>query len=162
MRLPELVGVQTDERPGRSRDARSSKQFYLVRLSRAREAGAVTADIYCLQRLCFGHDPAGDLVALRISAEEFHGLATGADQPGMTALPAAWLAVLAALQGRDGDESLRLRLEQLVATHPLGIMTDPVHDLICWAAGIRAAGAGGCFAKAGLTSRAELAQIDLG
>ena len=71
-------------------------------LSRAREAGAVTAVIYCLQRLCFGHYLAGDLVAVRSSAEEAIALAdehrpTGDDRPARS----RWLALLAALQDRD-------------------------------------------------------------
>ena len=36
-------------------DDDAQQHFYAVALSRAREAGAVTAVVYCLQRLCFGH-----------------------------------------------------------------------------------------------------------
>ena len=67
---------------------------------------------------------------------------TSIGQPAMTALPIAWLALLAALQDRDDYDDLLLRLEELVTTYPLGILTDPVHDLTRWAKGPRAAGDG--------------------
>ena len=51
-------------------DDDAQQHFYAYALSRAREAGAVMAVIYCLQRLCFGHYLAGDHVAVRSSAEE--------------------------------------------------------------------------------------------
>jgi DNA-binding CsgD family transcriptional regulator/tetratricopeptide (TPR) repeat protein len=122
-------------------DARQ-QQFYSFALSRAREAGAATAVIYCLQRLCFGHWTTGDHVALRVSAEEAMALGTSIGQPAVTALPLAWLLLLAAEQERDDYDDLLARLENVVAAHPLGIMTDPVHDMTRWATGIRAASAG--------------------
>ncbi len=118
------------------------QQFYSFALSRAREVGAATAVTYCLQRLCFGHWTRGDHVALRVSAGEAVALGTSIGQPAVTALPIAWLVLLAAQQDRDDYDDLLARLEELVAAHPLGIMTDPVHDLTRWAMGIRAATAG--------------------
>ena len=56
-------------------DDDAQQHFYSNALSRAREAGAVTAVVYCLQRLCFGHFLAGDHVAVRSSAEEAVALA---------------------------------------------------------------------------------------
>ena len=121
---------------------RAQQHFYGYALSRAREAGAVTAVIYCLQRLCFGHYLAGDLVAVRTSAEEAIALGQGIGQPAMAAPPIAWLAVLAALQNHDDHDHHLARLDELVAAYPLGILTDPVHDLTRWAKGLRAAGSG--------------------
>jgi DNA-binding CsgD family transcriptional regulator len=121
---------------------RAQQHFYGYALSRAREAGAVTAVVYCLQRLCFGQYLAGDLVAVRNSAEEAISLGRSIGQPAMTAPPIAWLAVLAALQDRDDHDHHLARLEELVAAYPLGILTDPVHDLTRWAKGLRAAGSG--------------------
>ncbi|MDR7255157.1 DNA-binding CsgD family transcriptional regulator/tetratricopeptide (TPR) repeat protein [Nocardioides sp. BE266] len=118
------------------------QQFYSYALSRARESGAVTAVIYCLQRLCFGHHAAGDHVALRISAEEAVALAEGIGQRAMTALPTAWLALLAAQQGSDDHEDLLARVDEVVAGTPLGITTDPVHDLAAWSRSVRAVGVG--------------------
>jgi DNA-binding CsgD family transcriptional regulator/tetratricopeptide (TPR) repeat protein len=121
---------------------RAQQHFYGYALSRAREAGAVTAVVYCLQRLCFGQYLAGDLVAVRSSADEAISLGQSIGQPAMTAPPVAWLAVLAALQDRDEYDHHLVRLEELVAAYPLGILTDPVHDLTRWAKGLRAAGSG--------------------
>ena len=104
-------------------------RFYSYALSRAREAGAVTAVVYVLQRLCFGHFVGGDLVVLRSCAEEARSLAVSAGQPALAALPIAWLAVLAAVQGREDFDGLLGDLDDVVAAHPLGIATDPVHDL---------------------------------
>jgi DNA-binding CsgD family transcriptional regulator len=123
-------------------DDQAQQQFYGYALSRAREAGAVTAVVYCLQRLCFGQYLAGDLVAVRNSAEEAISLGQSIGQPAMTAPPVAWLAMLAALQDRDDHDHHLVRLEELVAAHPLGILTDPVHDLTRWAKGLRAAASG--------------------
>jgi DNA-binding CsgD family transcriptional regulator len=121
---------------------RAQQRFYGYALSRAREAGAVPAVVYCLQRVCFGQYLAGDLVAVRSSAEEAISLGQSIGQPAMTAPPIAWLAVLAALQDRDDHDRHLARLGELVTAYPLGILTDPVHDLTRWAKGLRAAGSG--------------------
>jgi DNA-binding CsgD family transcriptional regulator len=123
-------------------DDHSQHRFYSYALSRAREAGAATAVTYCLQRLCFGHWTSGDHVALRVSAEEAVALGASTGQPAVTALPIAWLLLLAAQQDRSEHDELLVRLENLVATHPLGITADPVHDLMRWGMGVRAASAG--------------------
>jgi DNA-binding CsgD family transcriptional regulator len=123
-------------------DDAGQQRFYSYALSRAREVGAVTAVIYALQRLCFGHFVGGDYVALRASAEEARALAASVGQPAMTALPLAWLSLLAAVQGRDDFDALSREAEDAAQAHSLGITTDPVHDLICWAKAAHAAGAG--------------------
>jgi len=120
----------------------AQQHFYGYALSRAREAGAVTAVVYCLQRLCFGHYLSGDHVAVRSSAEEAVTLGLSIGQPSLTALPVAWLALLAALQDRDDYDLHMLRLDELVTAHRLGILTDPVHDLTRWARALRAAATG--------------------
>ncbi|MGN6576656.1 MAG: helix-turn-helix transcriptional regulator [Nocardioides sp.] len=123
-------------------DDQGQQRFYGYALSRAREAGAVTAVVYCLQRLCFGQYLAGDLVGVRNSAEEAISLGLSIGQPAMTAPPIAFLALLAALQDQDDHDRHLARLEELVASYPLGILTDPVHDLTRWAKAVRASGAG--------------------
>ena len=60
----------------------------------------------------------------------------------MTAPPITWLALLAALQGREDPEADLARLEDIVTGQPLGILADPVHDLTRWAKGLRAAAEG--------------------
>ncbi|MBD8870604.1 helix-turn-helix transcriptional regulator [Nocardioides donggukensis] len=123
-------------------DDSAQQHFYGRALARAREAGAVTAVIYCLQRLCFSHYLAGNLVAVRSSAEEAISLGHSIGQPAMTAPPVAWLALLAAVQGSDDHDRHLARLDQLVASYPLGILDDPVHDLGRWARGLCAAAGG--------------------
>lgn len=123
-------------------DSEAQQRFYGYALARAREAGAATAVVYCLQRLCFGHYLAGDLLAVRNSSQEAITLCASIGQPAMTALPQAWLAVLSGLQDRDDVDRRLDELEDLVASHPLGILSDPVHDLTRWAKGLRAAGSG--------------------
>jgi DNA-binding CsgD family transcriptional regulator len=123
-------------------DDDGQQRFYAYALARAREAGAATAVVYVLQRLCFGQFLAGDHVGVRSSAEEALALATSIGQPAMTALPVAWLTLLAASQGRDDYDELLRRLEALETAHPLGITADPVHDLGRWAKAVHSAGTG--------------------
>jgi DNA-binding CsgD family transcriptional regulator/tetratricopeptide (TPR) repeat protein len=122
-------------------DDEAQLRFYSLALSRAREAGAVTAVIYALQRLCFSHYLVGDLVAVRSDAEEALSLGSRLG-PAVTAPPTAWLTLLAAIRGSDAYDELLPELEQAVSTSSLGILTDPVHDLTRWAKGIRAASTG--------------------
>ena len=117
-------------------------RFYSVALSRAREAGAVTAVVYALQRLCFSHFLAGDVLALRSSAEEALSLGLTLHQPAMTTPPLAWLTLLAALRGSDEYDDLLRQVEDGVTRAPLGILADPVHDLLRWAKGTHAAAVG--------------------
>jgi DNA-binding CsgD family transcriptional regulator len=126
-------------------DDHAQQRFYTLALSRARDRGAVTSVVYALQRLCFGHLLAGDLAAVRNNAEEALALGQSIGERAMTAPPLAWLALLAALQDRDDYDSRLRDLDEVVAACPLGILTDPVHDLTRWAKGIRAAGAGDNF-----------------
>ena len=122
-------------------DDQAQQRFYTRAMSRAREVGGAMTVVYALQRLCFGYLVAGDWVAVRSSAEEALALATSLGQRPLAAPPLAWLTLLAALQGRDDYEILLGDLEEVLATHPLGILTDPVHDLTRWAKGAHAAAA---------------------
>lgn len=126
-------------------DEQAQQRFYTVALSRAREAGAAMAVVYALQRLCFGYLVAGDWAAVRASAEEALALGQSMGQRALTAPPLARLTLLAALQGRDDYDTLLADLEQVVAAHPLGILSDPVHDLTRWAKGAQAAAAADNF-----------------
>jgi len=137
-------------------DDEGQQRFYSNALSRAREDGAATAVVYVLQRLCFGEFLAGDHTRVRSSAEEALALAVSIGQPAMTALPIAWLTMLAALQDRGDYDDLLRRLDDVETSRPLGIMTDPVHDLGRWARAIRAAGAGDSFSGIHHLSRMRL------
>ena len=126
-------------------DDQAQQRFYTRAMSRAREVGGAMTVVYALQRLCFGYLVAGDWAAVRSSAEEALALATSLGQRPLTAPPMAWLTLLAALQGRDDYEALLADLEAVVAAQPLGILTDPVHDLTRWAKGAHAAAAADPF-----------------
>ncbi len=134
----------------------AQQRFYTLALSRAREAGAAMAVIYALQRLCFGYLVAGDWAAVRASAEEALALGASMGQRALTAPPLAWLTLLAALQGRDDYDARLVDLEEVVGAHPLGILTDPVHDLTRWAKAARAAGAADNFGALHHLSRMRL------
>lgn len=145
-------------------DDEAQLHFYSGALARAREAGAVTAVVYALQRLCFSHFLAGDAAAVRSAAEEAMALALSIGQPSMTLLPTAWLALLAAMQGSDEYEELVARLD--VPALGLGILADPVHDLTRWAKGMRAVSTGDRpgalhhFSRFRLPSLARMAAVD--
>ena len=142
-------------RPAAGRRRRPAALLRATRSSRAREAGAVTAVVYCLQRLCFGHFLAGDLVAVRSSAEE--ALALGREhRPAGADRPADRLADAA--RGAPGPRRLRRppapASTRSSTAHPLGILTDPVHDLTRWAKGAprrrgRATASAPCTTSAG-------------
>ena len=65
---------------------------------------------------------------------------TGIGQPAMTALPIAWLALLAALQGSDDYDELAAAPGRAGRGAPPGHPADPVHDLTRWAKALRAGG----------------------
>jgi DNA-binding CsgD family transcriptional regulator len=124
-------------------DDEVSARCYGLMLSAARERGDAMAVLYALQRLSFVQYVAGRWVDLRASSEEAVALGSSLGQSASTAPPLAWLAILAALQGRsDFDERLR-ELEDLVDSRPpVGILAAPVRDLTAWAKGVRALLAG--------------------
>ena len=145
------------------------EQYYSLALSRAREAGAVTSVVYALQRLCFSQFVAGDVVAVRASAQEAFALGDALRQPAMTTPPLAWLLLLAAVQGSEEYDDLLLQVDDGIAQGLLGILADPVHDLVRWAKGTRAAAVGDLsgashhlarFRMTGLARMAAVQHID--
>lgn len=116
--------------------------YYSAMVSTARELGAGMAVIYGLERLAFAQLPAADWAGVRSSAHEALDLARSVGQPTLTAAPLGWLTLLAAFTGNEDYDHHLADLEAVVAKHPLGILTDPVHDLSRWAKGSRAAADG--------------------
>jgi DNA-binding CsgD family transcriptional regulator len=110
--------------------------------STAREAGAGLVVIYALERLAFAQLPTGPRTAMRSSVDEALTLARSVGQPTLTAAPLALLALLAALAGSDDLDHRLAEAEGIAATHPLGILTGPVHDVTRWAKGAHAAAHG--------------------
>ena len=106
----------------------------------ARDAGAGMLVLYALPRLGFTQLVAGRWAALRGNAEDALSLSASAGQRQLAAAPLGWLAVLAALQGRPATEYDPLLADlDKAAQQPLGVLADPVHDLLRWAQGARAA-----------------------
>ena len=66
-------------------DDDAQQHFYTLALSRAREAGAVMAVLYALQRLCFGHLVAGRLG--RRAQQRRGGARSGAEHRSARARP---------------------------------------------------------------------------
>ena len=98
--------------------------------------------LYALHRLCFSQYAAGDWSAVRRSADEAVSLARSIGQPAQTGTPLAWLALLAALQGRDDYDDLLDGATALLAAHRLGVMDGFVADVLRWARAVHAAHAG--------------------
>jgi DNA-binding CsgD family transcriptional regulator len=119
-------------------DDDAAHSFYSTVVSSARESGAGMVVIYGLERLAFAQLLAGRWAALRSSVDEALTLARSVGQPTLTAAPLAWLTLLAALAGTDDYDHHLAQLEAVVASHPLGVLTDPVHDLTRWAKATRA------------------------
>ncbi|MEP6760051.1 MAG: AAA family ATPase [Sporichthyaceae bacterium] len=105
----------------------------------ARDAGAGMLVLYALPRLGFTQLVTGQWTALRSSAEEALSLSVSAGQQPLGAVPLGWLTLLAALQGQPAAEyDLRLVDLDAAAGQPLGVLADPVHDLMRLAQGTRA------------------------
>jgi DNA-binding CsgD family transcriptional regulator len=112
-----------------------------VRVAAAARAGGKAAELlFTLPRVAQAELLSGRWTAAAASADEAVRLATGTGQPALSALPLAWLTLLAALQGdEDGFWSRVAETEQVAATHPLGVFQSPVHDLLQWARAVQKA-----------------------
>ena len=98
----------------------------------------------------------GDWSRVRSAADEAVTLSADTGQPALGAAPLGWLTLLAALQGTADYDTLRARLDDSIAQHHLGVLTDAVHDLSRWAAGVRAANDGDAFGALHQLSRFRL------
>jgi DNA-binding CsgD family transcriptional regulator len=107
-------------------------------LSRARSTGAVVMILYALTRRSFPQLATGQWAAAAAAAAEALPLAENTGQPGLTALPTAELALLAAWRGEDSVDRHLTAVERIAAEHPLGILGAVVFDLVRWARGVQA------------------------
>ncbi|WP_138735342.1 helix-turn-helix transcriptional regulator [Modestobacter excelsi] len=109
-------------------------------LADARRAGALHLVEHALTRGALFHIAVGDWAKAVGAATEAVPLAASTGRPGMTALPTAQLAVLAAQRGDDDDaERYLAEAAQIRAAHPVGLTDIVVVDLLHWARGMRAA-----------------------
>lgn len=108
-------------------------------LTAARGTGALTMVEHALTRGVLFQLATGAWGEAGTAAAEALQLATSTGQPGLTALPRAELAVLAALRG--DQEAADRHIEEVTALlreHPIGITRSLVEDLTHWARGLRA------------------------
>jgi DNA-binding CsgD family transcriptional regulator len=107
-------------------------------LARARGTGALVMVLYALTRRTFPQVATGQWAAARAAAFEALPLAEQTGQPGLTALPTAVLALLAARRGEEGVEAHLAAVERIAAAHPLGILAETVSDMARWARAVAA------------------------
>jgi DNA-binding CsgD family transcriptional regulator len=112
-----------------------------VRVAAMARAGGKAAELlFALPRLAQAELLGGRWTAGAASAAEAVRLASGTGQPALSALPLAWLTLLAALQGdQDGFWSRVAETEQVAAAHALGVFRGAVHDVVQWARAIQKA-----------------------
>ena len=137
-------------------DDQTYRSCYTRMLAGARDRGAGMLVLYALPRLAFADLLSGDWSRVRSAADEALTLSADTGQPALGAAPLGWLALLAALQGGANYDTLRTRLDDARSQQQLGVLTDAVHDLSRWAAGVRAANDGDNFAALHQLSRLRL------
>ena len=119
-------------------DARTLR-LHEEQLTAARRSGALTMVEHALTRGFYAQVTTGAWSKAAAAAAEALPLAASTGHVGMTALPHAELALVAALRGEEAaddhvDEAARIR-----ERHPVGITDGIVVDLIHWTRGLRAA-----------------------
>ncbi|WP_448624748.1 AAA family ATPase [Geodermatophilus sp. URMC 64] len=105
----------------------------------ARRGGALDLVEYALTRGAQFQIAVGAWARAATAAAEARSLAASTGRPGMTALPTAQLAVLAALHGDDAAERHLAEAATIRQAHPGGVTDIVVVDLLHWARGVRAA-----------------------
>ncbi len=120
-------------------DDEAHRRCFTRMLTGARDAAAVMALLYALPRLGFSQFTTGRWSDLRRDAEEAVALSASAGKRPLGAVPLGHLALLGAVQGQPAPElDTLLAVLDAAAAQPLGVLTDPVHDLGRWARGVRA------------------------
>ncbi|MDT4950492.1 MAG: hypothetical protein QOJ37_3087, partial [Pseudonocardiales bacterium] len=140
-------------------DDQAHRSCFTRMLGGARDRGAGMLVLYALPRLAFADLLSGDWSRVRAAADEAVTLSADTGQAALGAAPLGWLALLAALQGTADYGTLRTRLDDTVAQQHLGVLTDAVHDLSRWAAGVRAAHDGDTFGALHQLGRMRLAPL---
>ncbi|MEU1466226.1 AAA family ATPase [Streptomyces sp. NPDC005727] len=108
-------------------------------LTAARRAGALTMVEHALTRGFHSQIATGAWGKAAGAATEALPLAASTGHPGLTALPTAELALVAALRGDDAADRHLTEVAEIRQAHPLGITDSLVVDLTHWTRGLRAA-----------------------
>ena len=108
-------------------------------LTQARTDGAIGLVLFALPRLALADLSAGNWTGAVSHATEAVELARSTGQIGLTAMPLAELAVVAALRGEKRYDDLLLEVDRLSADEPAGILGVLMQDTRRWAQGCHAA-----------------------
>jgi DNA-binding CsgD family transcriptional regulator len=118
-------------------DARALR-LHEQQLTDARRAGALTMVEHALTRGAQVQLAVGAWGKAAAAAAEALPLAASTGHPGLTALPTAELAVVAALRGDDAADRHVAEATAIREAHRVGITDVLVTDLVHWARGLRA------------------------
>jgi len=112
-----------------------------VRVAASARAGGKAAELlFTLPRLAQAELLTGRWAAAAASAGEAVRLAAETSQPALSALPLAWLTLLAAFKGDDDAFWSRVaETEQVTAASALGVFQGAVRDVIGWARAVQKA-----------------------
>ncbi|MGX4687669.1 helix-turn-helix transcriptional regulator [Streptomyces sp. JNUCC 63] len=108
-------------------------------LTAARRAGALTMVEHALTRGFHSQIATGAWAKAAGAAAEALPLAASTGHPGLTALPTAELALVAALRGDAAADHHLAEVAEIRQAHPVGITDSLVVDLTHWTRGLRAA-----------------------
>jgi DNA-binding CsgD family transcriptional regulator len=120
-------------------DARGLR-LHEQQLTAARRAGALSMVEHALTRGAQFQIATGSWTQAASAATEALPLVASTGHPGLTALPNAELAVIAALRGEDSADRYLAEVSETRERHPVGIADALVLDLVHWARGLRNAG----------------------
>ncbi|MGY2067649.1 AAA family ATPase [Blastococcus sp. SYSU DS0619] len=121
-------------------DDERSLRLHEEQLTAARRAGALNMVEHALTRGFHAQLAIGAWTKAAGAAAEALPLAASTGSSGLTALPTAQLAVLAALRGDDVADRHLADVAAVRAAHPVGITDSLVTDLAHWAQALRTAG----------------------
>jgi DNA-binding CsgD family transcriptional regulator len=120
-------------------DDERSLRLHEHQLTAARRAGALNMVEHALTRGCYSQIAIGAWARAAAAAAEALPLTAGTGHAGLTALPTAELALVAALRGDDAADRHLTAVAEIRERHPVGITDGLVVDLTHWARGLRAA-----------------------
>jgi DNA-binding CsgD family transcriptional regulator len=103
-------------------------------VARSRATGKAAELLFALPRLVQAQLLRGQWTAAAAGAAEAVQLARGTGQPELSALPLAWLTLLASLRGARGDAGVFAdQSSSLARTRPLGVFRAPILEILRWA-----------------------------
>ena len=120
-------------------DDRRCLRLHEEQLTAARRSGALTMVEHALTRGVYAHIATGAWSTASAAAAEALPLSASTGQLGMTALPTAELALVAALRGEEVADRHLDQVAEIREQHRIGITDSIVVDLMQWTRGLRSA-----------------------